>query len=333
VSPLRPIAGLLTAIGLVAITANAAPVTALAFTPDGKALLVGTGNTLRVIAVATGKEQNREEAPFARITDLEFSPNGKRVAIAGGLPGSSGTVQLRRWPGGEVERTIDGFTDQVTAVSFHPDGRRIAVASADRTVVVHDLGKPKGGDAIIYRLVNHSRAVLDVGYDAEGRFLVTASADRSLKVWESESGRAVRSLGNHTEIVNAVAIRPSVRFGDGVLPFYCASASDDRTVRVWQPGIGRMVRIVRYHDAEVNAVVWHPDGDRLYSADRAGVIRVIDGESDRILGQWQAHDDWIYRLVINKDGSRLASGDWTGSVKIWEEQDGKATLIRVINGR
>lgn len=271
--------------------------------------------------------------PFARISDLEFAPGGEYLAVCGGLIGSYGEVQLRRWPGGESARVIGGFSDLVTAVAFHPNADRLAVGSADRTVAVHSLAGGKTNKTLVHQMVNHSRAVLDLGYDAEGRFLVTASADRSLKVWNSETGKAIRSLGNHTEIVNALAIRPTVRFSDQVLPFYCASASDDRTVRVWQPGIGRMVRIVRYHDAEVNAVVWHPDGDRLYSADRAGMVRVIDAESDRILGSWQAHDDWIYGLVTSRDGRLLATGDWTGSVKIWKERDGQASLVHEISGR
>ena len=330
---LRPIAGLLTAAGLVVTPVAGAPIGAMAFTPDGSALLVAAGGTLRIHPADSAASQRELRTSLLRIQDLAFSPDGRLLAVSGGFPGTSGETQLLSWPDGGPVSRFAGFKDVATAAAFQRQGEQIAIASADRSVVVCSLQGDQINTNTIHRLVNHSRAVLDVAYGPEGRFLVTASADRSLKVWDAPSGRLIRSLGNHTEIVNALAMRPPVRFGDQVLPFYCASASDDRTVRIWQPGIGRMVRIVRYHDAEINAVAWHPGGDRLYSADRAGVVRVIDAASDRVLGQWQAHDDWIYHLVINEEGTRLATGDWQGIVKIWEERDGQATLIRTLTDR
>ena len=103
--------------------------------------------------------------------------------------------------------------------------------------------------------------------------------------------------------------------------------SQDKTVRVWQPAIGRMVRIVRAHAGAIFAVAYSPDGARLYSAGQEGIVRVIDGDSDQVLQQWQAHEDWIYALALNASGTMLATGDWKGKVKLWDLREPAPKLV------
>jgi WD40 repeat protein len=73
----------------------------------------------------------------------------------------------------------------------------------------------------------------------------------------------------------------------------------------------------------VLAVLYSKDGSRLFSAGAEGIVRVIDGDSDRILQSWKAHEGWVYSLALSPDGATLASGDWSGQVKLWESASGK----------
>jgi len=311
---------------------RAAPIDALSFSPDGKALVFNAHRALRIESVNGGKAATLACA-FARITDLAFSPDGKWLAVAGGLPGSAGGFRLFDWAGRREMAHRAGFSDTATAVAFHPSGEALAVTGADRTVRVFRLKAGRAETKPVFELRDHSRAVLDAAWTPDGELLVTGSADRSLKVWQWPSGRLLRSLGNHTEIVHCLAMRPPVVFAGRTLPAYCASGSDDRTVRIWQPGIGRMVRIVRYHEGPVFALAWRPDGSRLFSAGKEGRIRVIDGDSDEVLDQWAAHDDWIFSLAMSPDGRLLASGDWSGEVKLWRIDEKKPRLLRTVRAR
>jgi WD40 repeat protein len=140
--------------------------------------------------------------------------------------------------------------------------------------------------------------------------------DRSLKVWSAADGKLVRSFGQHTDAVQALAFRPATADWPAAPPF-CSSGGDDRTVRVWQPTIGRMVRIVRRHEGAVLALAFTPDGRALFSAGKEGIIRRIDSDSDEVLGEWRASDEWIYSLAISPDGRTLATGDWSGVIRWW----------------
>ena len=73
--------------------------------------------------------------------------------------------------------------------------------------------------------------VYGVALSGDGRREVSASYDHTLKVWDVESGRELRTLRGHAGAVHGVALS-----GDGRL---AVSASDDNTLKVW--GLGGLV--------------------------------------------------------------------------------------------
>ncbi len=300
---------------------GAAPVTSLAFSPDGSILAAASGTHVTLYASTNRATVQSFSWEGERAVAVAFHPSGAWLAVGTGIPGELGNVRLldlakREWLSAGKFRPAH---DVVTGVAFSPDGSKLAATSADKRVEVVGIGPDGLPSGPLFALTGHSAAVQAAAFSPDGRMIVTVSVDRSLKVWSADDGKLVRSLGHHTESVHALAFRP--RLGDWAeVPPYCASGSDDRTVRLWQPGIGRMVRIVRGHAAPVLAVVFAQDGQTLYSAGQEGIVRQIDAESDEILGQWRASPDWIYSLAVSPDGRWLAAGDWRGTVH-WQRTD------------
>jgi WD40 repeat protein len=287
---------------------QAVPVTALAYSPDGGALVSNGDRALEVRSPKDATVQRRIECPLARVTSLAFSPDGHWLAAAGGEPGVSGEAVLFSWPEGVLKHRFGKHEDVIVSVAIDAASRRLVTASADHLAKVWSL--EGNAPAEMLTLKGHSAPVLAAAFSPGGS-IVTASADRSLKVWSATDGKLLRSLGHHTEAVHALAFRPA-REG----PATCASAGDDRTVRIWQPEIGRMVRIVRNHQGPVLALAWSMDGRQLFSAGHEGLIRCIEGDSDAIEQEWRSGTDWIYALAVSPDGATLAAGDWAGSVKL-----------------
>lgn len=77
--------------------------------------------------------------------------------------------------------------------------------------------------------------VLDVALSPDGRWLATAAADGALKLWNTATLAAVRSLAGPTRAVWVVAFSP-----DGESP---ATASSDGTARVWDVASAREVSV------------------------------------------------------------------------------------------
>jgi WD40 repeat protein len=292
------------------------PITALAFSPNGSALVSNGPRRVDIRSPNDGAIHSQIPCDLSKVTSLTFDPRGEILAVAGGEPGVRGEARLLEWPAGTIRQCFSNAQDVATGIAFNADGTLLGVASADHKARVWRLAKSGAPFAEAFTLSGHAGPVLAIAFSPTGRTVVTASADRSIKVWSAEDGRLLRTFSHHLEAVNALAFRPLTAPGAETPPSSCASASDDRTVRIWQPEIGRMVRIIRQHRGPVFTLSYAPDGRSLFSAGKEGIIRRFDADSDSLISEWPAHTDWIYALAMNHDGSKLASGDWSGAVQL-----------------
>ena len=73
----------------------------------------------------------------------------------------------------------------------------------------------------------------------DGRRAVSASGDGTLKVWDLDSGRELRTLEGHCDCGHGVAVTADGR--------RAVSASGDRTLKVWDLDTGRELRTLEGH--------------------------------------------------------------------------------------
>ncbi|MEX2142557.1 MAG: hypothetical protein WD894_25105 [Pirellulales bacterium] len=281
------------------------PVTALAVAPDGKALFVGSQAGLEVRSWPDLASIRTLPTELAHVHDLAFSPDGELLAASGGEPAERGAVEVYRWPSLELAYRRASHKDVIYAVAWRGDSAVFATAAADAGVAVHDAATGE----VMHRLAGHSRAVLTVCYLAEGERLVTAGADETLRLWDGH-GDLLRTLTNHTQAVNHMALRPISKSQPQSM---LASASDDRTVRFWQPAIGRLVRFVRLENVP-QAIAWSADGATLLAACSDGRLRVIDAETAEQREDREVIDGVAYTIASAPDGS-LAVGGANGQVR------------------
>jgi WD40 repeat protein len=284
----------------------APPITAAAFTPNGKAVVLGSQSGLDLRSWPELKLVKKITTKLAHVNDLAFSPAGDLLAVAGGAPAERGEVELLLWPSGKLRRRLAGHTDLVYSVAWNRKGH-LATASADGTCLVFDSTTGKRWQVF----QGHSRPVLAVAFTPDGKQVLSAGIDQSLRLWAVSTGQQIRSLENHVGAVHALAHRPGT---DPDAPPYFASASADRTVRLWQPTIGRLVRFKRF-PSPVLAAAWSPDGQRLVAGCADGRVRVIDADSLELVQEEKAVDGWVHTLVVHPTGSEVLVGGERGQLK------------------
>lgn len=89
------------------------PITTLAFAPTGDQLVAGSQKGLVVYSWPGLKPIVSAAVEAPNIHDIAFSPSGNRLAVAGGEPSESGSVEIFSWPGLQSQGTLTGHEDSV----------------------------------------------------------------------------------------------------------------------------------------------------------------------------------------------------------------------------
>jgi WD40 repeat protein len=292
-------------LSLTPITLAAPPITAAAFSPDGRSVLIASQAGIEIRSWPDLKSLRQIPTRLKHVHDLAFSPTADTLAAAGGTPGESGELELFKWPSGEPVAHHKSHHDLVYQIAWRPDGRGWATAGADKSVLLQDAS-----GNITAKLVGHSSGVLAVQFLPDGKSVLSAGIDQSVRLWDAGDGKLLRTLDNHTAAVRDLAVRPSIESGVPMV----ASAGADRTVRLWQPTIGRLVRFARLPSEPLD-IDWTPDGTRLLAACIDGHVRAIDPDTIQILADIPAIEGWAYTIVAAPDGRHLLVGGEGGQLR------------------
>src|SRR5262245_28755711 len=149
------------------------PVTALAFTPDGKSVLVGSQSGVQVRSWPELRIVKSLQTDLSHVHDLAFSPDAGTLAIAGGSPGETGMLELVGWPDGTLLHRKTLHKDIIHAVAWPADSATIVTASADQTV--RRLNARTASASAVWE--GHSRSVFAAVFLPGDKQLVTAGGD------------------------------------------------------------------------------------------------------------------------------------------------------------
>ena len=123
---------------------HALPITAMAFTADGRQLVVGGYHELLVWDAKSGTLVSRVGNIPQRTFGIAFSPDYSWLAVAGGSPGVSGEVRLIPWGDGPKKRCrSQRFWRRMTTcflrLHFGRMAAQLAAGGADGSVRVFDV--------------------------------------------------------------------------------------------------------------------------------------------------------------------------------------------------
>jgi WD40 repeat protein len=229
-----------------------------AFSPDGRQALTGHDDgSVYLWDLETGQEVRRLEAGPGPINVLAFAPDGRRI-----LTGHYDGARLWHLQNGRLLRRLRAKGSRV--LGWGP-----AVSKADRQRL------PKLG-------------ITAVAFSPRGRRAVTGDSDGLLFLWDSKTGRKLRSLVGHTARISDVAFSP-----DGRRILSCSAPHIsrytkppyDQSARLWDAASGRELRLWKRKEffPRLIRVAFAAGGRQVMAANLYGTVWVWDARSGREL--------------------------------------------------
>jgi WD40 repeat protein len=304
------------------------PVNAAAFSPDGKLLATTTQDGTTLWDTDTWRPVGPPlRSAQERWSWVDFSPDGRTLAIAGG----QGRVEL--WDV-STRNELGELTDPAAAssedpalasVHFSPDGKVIAAgaqetnhvtlwAVASRRVIGRPITtKPAGSGA-------HS-----ISFSPDSKLIAAPGAPGKVGIWKVATGRRVgEPLAIGTEDAGAAIFTAGGRT--------LIAGDDSGSVSIIDIATGRPTRPpLSVGDTPVSSLDLSPDGRLLAAASVAGSVVVWDVKTGAPYGSpLTADTSLVSHVVFSPDGRTLVSSH-VRSVVVWN-MSGEQAIGQPIDG-
>ena len=282
------------------------------YSPDGMHLAVASSIGTWIYETATYKEIALLTGHTENVNCIAFSPDG-RTLVSGS---SDKNVRLWDVKTGKHKRTLTGHLHGIYSIVFSPDGRTLISGSTGQ----RDGGQYFGAQILIWDTTTgkpkHTLAargqVNTLAFSASGKTFASGegSPEYAVRVWDTDTGRQLRTLIGHTDWVNSIAFAPN----KGML----VSASIDGTIRIWDANTGKHKQTLTEHTRGVNTIAISPDGSMLASGSMYKSINVWDLTSGKHR-HTLTDTEYILSITFNPDGKTLASAyHGRNPIRVWD---------------
>lgn len=238
-------------------------------------------------------------------------PRTSDVAVA--MQGTSGRLLIYDWAN-PAEKPRD-LGVRATRLSVSADGKTLAAAtSPDDATFAVELW-----DAVTWthrRKVACEGEIRALALSPEGKTLVTGGSDKTLRWFETATGKETRREGPGWVYYNRAAFRP-----DGKV---LMTVSHENHVRFWDVAGGGQLPITEGPGWTIAAATFGPDGRHVYTVSE-NVVYAHDAATGREVWRGADHTDTAVQVVVTPNGKTVVTSGNEGRIILRDAANGKVT--------
>ncbi len=267
----------------------------LAVSPDGRAFIAADARepSLPVRSTEDGALLRRLPLPFAGATAVDWSADGRRIAVAGILGVAAVLDAETGDPTRVVPITDDGTRRGEGLVRFLPDGSGVVVAcrsSSRATLHLDNAAVP-----IPLDLAGGVVERVGVCTGRNGPMVLVGLYNGEIAVFDGRFGEPVRRLRAHEGALRTIEPGPG--------RFEFTGGATDGSIRVWDVDTGERVGAAVGAELQVRGLAHDAARKELLSVGEDGFIRrwsISRAVREPVLRE---HRAWVYSLLYLDDGA------------------------------
>ncbi len=224
----------------------------IAFSPDGKTLAVGQGQTssrpgaVDIWDLASGKLQRTvQDEEILSADSMAFSSDGKILAVGFW----HGNIVLWNDGTGELINKIKDIASGLDILALSPNGGLLAVGKGNSVNILDTTG------AIRFQgLEGLSGKITVLLFSPDGKELMAGDTQGNVVQWDSNSGHPIHAINKFGEAVRALAFSPN---GKTLMAGLAGS------IHVWNSIDGQSLRTINYPFSKWMDARYSSDGSEL----------------------------------------------------------------------
>ena len=204
---------------------------ALAFSPDGATLAIGSGlasrnGQLAIVKVADGSMiATMPDLHSDTIFGLAYSPDGRWLASCG----ADKMTKLLNAQTFEIAKLFEGHTHHVLGLAWQEDANRLATASSDTTVKIWDIEKGES----IKTITGFGTEVTSLAFIGSTADTVSSTMNNLVRIHDSNTGKQNKQFGPTADSLYSVVASPNGK--------YIVATGQEGIARVWNVEDGKLV--------------------------------------------------------------------------------------------
>ncbi len=291
------------------------PVRSLSPLAESDRLLVGAGDGLWLWDLGDGKGTRRLSP--GQIAGTALARDGLFALSGYDAPNNLITVwEVGNW------RAVRQLPYPSSSMAFLPDGRRVLFLDKNN---VRAWDREDHKEVLVP--VGHTGSVTALAFSRDGRYLVSGGDDLTVRLWDLEQVKVVRSFAGQPFPVVSVALSLAER---QILSCYVTTQGD--WVSVWDMDVGREVRQLKRTTSFIRAVATSADGRyalALHKAEQGTkpktsyAFALWELATGKEVRRFEGHTSTVNQLGFLAGGAKCFSQSQDGTVRLWEVATGK----------
>lgn len=280
----------------------------IAFSPDGRLFASGgRDKRIRLLDVASEQPIKTFEGLPASPAELEFSPDGKSLAVSFSPSIVFGHARIYDLASGASRDLPLKAKNIMTFLSWSPDGGRLAVGHL-LGIDVLDVAAGK----VVESLDRANFGPFAYAPDRKTFAVVSKqSLEYSLELRDPDRVTQGKSLFRSRDEVASLAFSP-----DGRL----LAAGTGMSIRVWDVGTEREVAVLAGHGHRCVSLAFSPDGRTLASASLDQTIKLWHLAAAESVATFQEADRTPNQVVFSPDGKLMVVSFVDGLIRLWRAE-------------